>query len=109
MTAIQIILTAGLLVTGIYMYLRLRTSLIDVLLIALFIIVGVFFVLFPEYTNRLAKLVGVGRGADLIFYLGFLFMFFVILKLYSRLRKVEQTFTEMVRNKSLEEAEEIKP
>jgi hypothetical protein len=106
MTAIQLILTAGLIVTGIYMYLRLRTSLSDILLIVLFIVAGIFFVLFPEYTNQLAKLVGVGRGADLIFYLGFLFMFFVILKLYSRIRKLEQHLTESVRKKSIDEAKE---
>lgn len=107
MTAIQIILTAGLIVTGIYMYLRLRTSLTDVLLIVLFIAIGVFFVLFPDFTNRLAKLAGVGRGADLIFYLGFLFMFFLILKLYSRIRKLEQHLTESVRKKSVEEVKEL--
>jgi len=35
-----------------------------------------------------------------------LFLFFLILKLYSRLRRVEQKFTDLVRNKSIEEAEE---
>jgi hypothetical protein len=107
MTTIQVILTVGLIVTGIYMYLRLRTSLTDVLLIVLFITTGVFFVLFPDVTNRLAKLAGVGRGADLIFYLGFLFMFFVILKLYSRIRNLERHLTESVRKKSIDGAEEL--
>jgi len=37
-----------------------------------------------------------------------MFLFFLILKLYSRLRRVEQKFTELVRNKSIEEAEELK-
>ena len=107
MTIIQIILTAGVVVLAIYMYLRLRSSLFDVILIGLFFAVGIFFVLFPETTTKIANRVGVSRGADLLSYSGIMFLFFLILKLYSRLRKVEQKFTDLVRNKSLEEAEEL--
>lgn len=107
MTIIQIILTIGIVVLAIYMYLRLRSSLFDVILIGLFFVVGVFFVLFPETTNKIAHWVGVSRGADLLSYSSILFLFFLILKLYSRLRRIEQKFTELVRNKSIEEAEEI--
>jgi hypothetical protein len=108
MTIIQIILAIGVAVITTYMYLRLRSSLFDVILIGLFFAVGVFFVLFPETTTDIAHWVGVSRGADLLSYTAILFLFFLILKLYSRLRRVEQKFTELVRNKSLEEAEEMK-
>jgi len=108
MTIIQIILTIGIVVITIYMYLRLRSSLLDVILVALFFAAGIFFVLFPETTNKLAHWVGVSRGADLLSYSSILFLFFLILKLYARLRRVEQKFTELVRNKSIEEAEEFK-
>ena len=107
MTIIQIILTIGVALIAIYMYLRLRSSLFDIILIGLFFAVGVFFVLFPETTNKIAHWVGVSRGADLLLYSGILFLFFLILKLYARLRRVEQKFTELVRSKSLEEAEEL--
>jgi hypothetical protein len=107
MTIIQILLTIGVAVIAIYMYLRLRSSLFDVILIGLFFAVGVFLVLFPETTNRIAHWVGVSRGADLMFYSSILFLLFLILKLYSKLRRVEQKFTEFVRNKSIEEAEEF--
>jgi hypothetical protein len=86
---------------------RLRSSLFDVILIGLFFIVGTFFVLFPDTTNDLAHFMGVSKGANLFLYTAILFLFFLILKLYSRLRRVEQKFTEFVRNKSLEEAEEL--
>ena len=108
MTIIQIILTIGVAVIAIYMYLRLRSSLFDVILIGLFLTAGIFLVLFPETTNKIAHWAGVGRGADLLFYLSILFLFFLILKLYSRLRRMEQIFTEIVRNKSIEESEELK-
>ena len=107
MTTIQIILTIGVVIIAVYMYLRLRSSLFDVILIFLFFAVGIFFVLFPETTNDIAHFVGVSRGADLLSYAGIMFLFFLILKLYSRLRRVEQKFTDLVRNKSLEEAEDL--
>ena len=106
MTIIQIILAIGVILIAIYMYLRLRSGLFDVILIGLFFVVGTFFVLFPETTNDIAHFVGVSKGANLFLYTAILFLFFLILKLYSRLRKVEEKFTELVRNKSLEEAEE---
>jgi len=107
MTLIQVVLAAGVILIGVYMYIRLRSTLFDVFLIGLFIISGTLLVLFPEYSNKIAHWAGVGRGADLLFYLSILFLFFLILKLYSRLRRIEQTFTEIVRNKSIEEAEEL--
>ena len=107
MTIIQIILTVGIVLIAVYMYLRLRSSLFDVILIVLFFAAGIFFIFFPETTTEIAHWVGVSRGADLLSYSGILFLFFLILKLYSRLRRVEQKFTELVRNKSIEEAEEL--
>ena len=106
-TIIQIVLTICIALIAIYMYIRLRSGLFDVILIGLFFAVGTFFVLFPETTNDIAHFVGVSKGANLFLYTAILFLFFLILKLYSRLRKVEQKFTELIRNKSLEEAEEL--
>lgn len=106
MTLIQIFLSLGIVSIAVYMYLRLRSTLLDVVLIILFLAAGIFFVLFPDTTTRIANLVGVSRGADLLFYFAILFLFFLILKLYARLRRVEQKFTELVRNKSIEEMEE---
>lgn len=106
-TIIQIVLTVCIALIAVYMYMRLRSGLFDVILIGLFFAAGTFFVLFPETTNDLAHWVGVSKGANLLLYSAILFLLFLILKLYSRLRKIEQKFTEFVRNKSLEEAEEI--
>jgi hypothetical protein len=89
------------------MYLRLRTTLLDLILIFLFLFTGVLFVIFNEITDKIAHFLGISRGADMIFYLSILFLFFLILKLYARLRRLEQQITGIVRNKSLEEAEEL--
>ncbi len=107
MTIIQIILTAFIVLIAAYMYIRLRSTIFDIILIAIFLIAGVVFVIFHEITTDIAHWVGVSRGADLLSYSAILFLFFLILKLYSRLRRIEQKFTELVRNKGLEEAEEL--
>ena len=106
MTIIQVALTAGLVFIGLYMYLRLRSSIVDILLIFLFMTVGILLILFPDYSNKIAHWVGVTRGADLVFYLSTLFFLFLIMKLYSRIRRLEQQLTEIIRDKSIAEAEE---
>ena len=107
-TIIQVILTVCIALIAIYMYMRLRGGgLLEIILIVLFFLAGTFFVLFPDTTNDIAHFVGVSKGANLFLYTAILFLFFLILKLYSRLRRVEEKFTDFVRNKSLEEAEEL--
>ena len=101
MTLIQVILTAGIIVIAAYMYLRLRNTLFDLLLIFLFLVTGIVFVMFNEITDKIPHFLGISRGADMIFYLGILFLFFLILKLYSRMRRIEQSLTELVRKKAL--------
>jgi hypothetical protein len=108
MTLIQVVLTTGIVIIAAYMYLRLRSSLLDLILILLFLVTGVVFVIFNEITDKMAHFLGISRGADMIFYLGILFLFFLILKLYARMRKVEQNLTELIRKKSIDEIEELK-
>jgi len=108
MTLIQVILSAGIIIIAIYMYLRLRSTIFDLILILLFLVTGIIFVIFNEITDKMAHFLGISRGADMIFYLGILFLFFLILKLYTRLRRVEENLTELVRKRSIDEMEEIK-
>ena len=65
-------------------------------------------ILFPEWTNVIARKLGVGRGADLIFYLCILLFYFILLKLYARLRKLEEQITTLIRNDALRGAVEQK-
>lgn len=107
MIPIQIVLISAVVFITFYMYLRLRSNLLDAVLIFLFCFVAVFFILFPEMTTKIAQLLGVKRGINLVFYSITLFFFFLILKLYARIRKLENKFTEMVRESSLKKAEEL--
>lgn len=60
---------------------------------------------FPEITNNVARVFGVGRGADFLFYLMHLFVLFAILVFYVRLRAVNQKLLRVVRELALREAE----
>jgi len=107
MIPIQIVLISAVVFIAFYMYLRLRSSLLDAILIFLFFAVAVFFILFPETTTEIAQWLGVKRGINLVFYCITLFFFFLILKLYSRMRRLEDKFTEMIRENSLNKAEDL--
>ncbi len=107
MIPIQIVLISAVVFFAFYMYLRLRSSLLDAILIFLFLGVAIFFILFPDTTTLIAQKLGVKRGINLVFYSITLFFFFLILKLYSRVRRLENKFTEMVRQNGLNKVEDL--
>lgn len=104
MNGIKILLITGVAFIAVYFFLRLRNSLFDILLLLVLITAAVVFILFPDITNQLAAKLGVGRGADLVFYTSIIIFWFVILKLYARIRKLEQIITTIVRKEALDEA-----
>lgn len=101
MTAIQVILFFGLLLISAYVYKKFRNSIVDAVAMGLFILAGATLVIFPDITSSLAHALGVGRGVDLIFYFCILFFIFIILKLYARIRRLEQMMTKVIRNNSI--------
>lgn len=107
MTPIQLILIIGFLFTGLFYFVRLRNRIADVLLLFLLVGVAVLFILFPEWTNVLAQKLGVGRGTDLVLYLCIVLFYFVILKLYARMRKLEQQITDLIRKQAIDEVEKL--
>jgi len=101
---IQIILIGGVLAIFGYYISRFRNAFIDLLILVLFSGLAIFFILFPEKTNLIAQKVGVGRGADLLFYCCILFFLFILIKLFARIRRLERTLTELVRKQAKDEA-----
>lgn len=104
MTGIQIVLIFGVATIFLYYVLNLRSAVFDLLLITAFFGVAVLFILSPDISNTIAKKLGVGRGADLLFYICILFFLFIILKLFARLRRLERTLTELIRKLAKDEA-----
>ena len=107
MTGIQVLLISGVVFILVYYISRFRNALFDLLVLAAFAGVGIFFILFPEYTNVIAKKLHVGRGADLLFYSCILFFIFIIVKLFARLRRLEDKMTELVRKDAINKAKNM--
>jgi small membrane protein len=73
-----------------------------VLLVA-FLVMG-FFVVKPAVSTRIANWLGVGRGTDLIFYLSIVILIFVLLMMYSKIKKLEEMVTSLLRSQALNES-----
>ncbi len=104
MTGIQILLLTGVLLITLYVIQRLKRPVISVVLVSFLAAVAVWFILQPELTNNIAHMIGVGRGADLVFYICILLFWYVLLRLYARIRKLEEIVTEMVRQSAVDKA-----
>ncbi len=61
-------------------------------------------ILFPDFTTTVANAVGVGRGTDLILYLLVVGSVFAVVMLASRLMRIEDTLTELVRQLAISNA-----
>jgi len=102
MNGIQIFLVTGIILISIYFITRVRHRILDLVILGIMIISAIVFILRPDITNSLAHKVGVGRGADLVFYISILIFWFIILKLYARQRKLEQMITDLIRKDAID-------
>jgi len=95
-----------LLICGIALYFgKFRSKLWDRAIVTSLFVAATFFIMQPDLANRLAALAGVGRGADLFFYITIPGLGFTILLLLSRIRELEQRSTKIVRELALLRAE----
>lgn len=67
----------------------------------LFWILGGVFVYDPGLTVKVANALGVGRGADLVFYVSILLLFYLAFRIFVRLEKIDRTITKIVRDAAL--------
>jgi len=104
MSGIQIILLTGIAFITLYFLTRLHRRAVDIIVLFLLISCAVVFILKPELTSRLAAKLGVGRGVDLVFYISILIIWFVLIKLYARIRSLEENYTRSVRENALTHA-----
>jgi hypothetical protein len=97
----QLILLAGVVLFGLYVT-RLRSRLTDRLAYLLLAVIGTALVINPEWSNRLAHLAGIGRGADLVFYLFIIFSLFYFVATSANRRRHERDLTTVVRTLALQ-------
>lgn len=99
---IQIVLTVGLLLCLLYAFVQRQKSRLVSLLISIVSVAGIYFVLFPEKTNQMAHLVGVGRGADLVLYCWLVISLIVSLNLQFKILRLQGLMTELAREIALQ-------
>lgn len=103
----QWVIAAALVLVGVYL-LKARRSPNQQAIRRLFIVVallgGFIAVLFPEYTNALAGLLGIGRGADLLLYSFVVFALFYAVYQYRRQLWQEKITTDLARSLTLTQA-----
>jgi hypothetical protein len=101
---IQIFLSGMLVIVGVYGARGWRSSRIVSLGLIGTSAIGACLVWAPEISNDLAMLMGVGRGADLIFYTYITVSFLMMLNLSLKLRHQHEITTRLVRYLALRDA-----
>ena len=69
--------------------------------IGFFSVGGIYFVWDSEMLNTISRIVGIGRGADLLLYIWVLVTLAVILVLFLRIRLLEESITKLARHIAL--------
>ncbi|MCC7496864.1 MAG: DUF2304 domain-containing protein [Bryobacterales bacterium] len=106
MTLIQPVLILILLCAAAIFLLRMRSKLMDRLIVVAFAVTGTALVVSPQTSTEVAHTLGVGRGVDLVIYLSLLGSGFFLLVGFSKLRELEQQLTQITRQLALLTAED---
>jgi hypothetical protein len=97
----QIFLLMAVAIFAVYS-LRFRSDLADRLVFALLVCAGVVLLIVPDLSTTIANGLGVGRGADLVFYLFVIFSLFRFVGLSSQLSDVERRLATIIRTMALD-------
>jgi hypothetical protein len=103
-TLTQIFLATFLLFALSRVFLRLKSS--ELSLFGFIFWSGIFglamvVVLFPGLTSNIAKMLGIGRGADVIVYISVTLLFYLVFRLYIFIEDLRHDITEIVRKIAL--------
>ncbi len=60
----------------------------------------------PSVTSRLATLLGVGRGADVVIYLSLMSLFYLLFRMFGKIEDLERQITRVVRAAALKELDD---
>jgi len=82
---------------------RLRSTAMDRLMYLGLALAGVVLILYPEWTNIIAKLLGIGRGADLTFYFFIVFCLFHFATTAATLRRMQRDLSTLAQHVALDE------
>ena len=98
---IQGVLIVGLLLCLLYAFLQRRKALMVSITISLTSLAGIYFVVFPQQTTEVAKVLGVGRGTDLILYCWIVITLVISINLRFKLLNLQEQLTDVAREIAL--------
>jgi hypothetical protein len=109
MTAAQFVLSALLLGVALYAWTQYRRAPAIGCLAMLLALAALYFVWIPAHATRLAHLVGIGRGVDLILYLWVVISLVVLLNLHLKLQAQMEVITVLARQLAIANARSAAP
>jgi hypothetical protein len=98
------IIIACLLLFAVYVGTK-RLSGLQTLAVLVLVLAGIVLVIMPDLSTKIANVLGVGRGTDLLFYFALLGGFFIASNFYFRFKQQEQTLIHIVRHIAIDRAE----
>lgn len=108
---LQIILVLFLIFALSRVWLQLKENNLTVLSflfwVAIFIS-AIFGIIQPEVTTRIARFVGIGRGADVVIYFSIVALFYLLFRLYIYVESLRHEISEIISQLSLKEDKIIK-
>jgi len=100
----QVVLTTLLAGILLYAWIEYRRAQAIGLLAMLAALTGLYFVWMPAHATKLAELVGIGRGVDLILYVWVVISLIVLLNLHLKLRAQKEMITILARELAIANA-----
>ena len=94
---IRILLLLGFALIGWSIFLRRNRLPIHIMTVFALLVAAAVAVVFPNVTQDVADLVGVGRGADLVTYIAIVAVMFVLLHYYTKFVELQRNVTELTR------------
>jgi len=102
---IRVLLLSALAAIGYMVFLRRSRFPVHILLVFLMLAVAGTAVIFPEKTDVIAAVFGVGRGVDLITYLVLVSLLYTVTHYYTKFVDIDQQLTQLVREIAILRAE----
>jgi small membrane protein len=100
----KVVLSLLLGIVLLYAWAQYRRSPIVTVLSCAVSLIGFYFVWIPSHATRVAELVGIGRGADLVLYVWVCISLVVLLNLHLKLRTQHELLTQLARSIALANA-----
>lgn len=104
MNGIQVVLLIGIGLISFIFIRKSRGKRLNVVFLVVAALISAVFVICPDLTTKIARLLGVGRGTDFVLYISIMVFWYFIAQLFARIRKMEQMMTEILRKDAIRSA-----